>query len=93
MSDDAEAAELFGRWAAAQDLLGRVTEDQCAGLAQAFMAGFFYGQNPILRKVLRAAEPSITCPACGMTSRHPDDIREGYCGNCHDWTGEPTQAG
>jgi len=23
-----------------------------------------------------------------MTSHHPDDIREGYCGNCHDWTVE-----
>lgn len=34
-----------------------------------------------------AGQPSITCPACGMTSYHPDDIREGYCGNCHDWTG------
>ena len=30
--------------------------------------------------------PSITCPKCGMTSYNPNDIREGYCGNCHDWT-------
>ena len=30
--------------------------------------------------------PSITCPRCGMTSYHPIDVREGYCGNCHDWT-------
>jgi hypothetical protein len=28
---------------------------------------------------------SRTCPKCGMTSYNPDDIREGYCGNCHDW--------
>jgi hypothetical protein len=21
-----------------------------------------------------------------MTSRHPDDIERGYCGNCHDFT-------
>ena len=28
----------------------------------------------------------ITCPRCGRTSYHPDDVREGYCGNCHDWT-------
>jgi len=28
----------------------------------------------------------FTCPRCGMTSRNPDDIRDGYCGNCHDWT-------
>jgi predicted ATP-dependent serine protease len=29
---------------------------------------------------------SFTCPRCGMTSGHPDDERQGYCGNCHDWT-------
>lgn len=30
--------------------------------------------------------PSFTCPRCGRTSYHPDDIAEGYCGACHDWT-------
>lgn len=29
----------------------------------------------------------ITCPRCGATSYNRDDIREGYCGACHDWTG------
>lgn len=29
--------------------------------------------------------PSITCPKCGMTSYHPDDIRYRYCGNCHGY--------
>jgi rubrerythrin len=33
-----------------------------------------------------SAQPSITCPQCGMTSYNPTDIAEGYCGNCHDWT-------
>jgi len=33
--------------------------------------------------------PSITCPVCTKTSRDPNDIREGYCGQCHDWTGAP----
>ena len=32
---------------------------------------------------------SFTCPRCGRTSHHPDDVRERYCGACHDWTGEP----
>jgi transposase len=31
-------------------------------------------------------QPSITCPVCGRTSYNPNDIREGYCGHCHDWT-------
>jgi len=34
-----------------------------------------------------AKQPSFTCPKCGMTSYNPNDIREGYCGNCHTWTG------
>ena len=34
-----------------------------------------------------AAPTSFTCPVCGMTSGHPTDVAEGYCGNCHDWTG------
>jgi hypothetical protein len=28
---------------------------------------------------------SITCPLCGMTSYNPNDVRENYCGNCHNW--------
>lgn len=34
----------------------------------------------------RRQTPSITCPDCGLTSYNPNDIREGYCGNCSDWT-------
>lgn len=30
---------------------------------------------------------SFTCPRCSRTSWNPDDVREGYCGACHDWTG------
>ena len=29
---------------------------------------------------------TITCPVCGFTSANPNDVREGYCGRCHDWT-------
>ncbi len=31
---------------------------------------------------------SFTCPRCGMTSSHPEDAKQGYCGRCHDWTGQ-----
>jgi ribosomal protein L37E len=31
-------------------------------------------------------QPSFTCPRCGRTSYNPADVKEGYCGNCHDWT-------
>lgn len=43
------------------------------------------------RKAQQAVDRIITgftCPRCGRTSHNPNDIREGYCGNCHDWTGE-----
>ena len=30
--------------------------------------------------------PSFTCPRCGATSHHTMDVKEGYCGRCHDWT-------
>jgi hypothetical protein len=26
---------------------------------------------------------SITCQRCGMTSHHPKDVAEKYCGHCH----------
>ena len=31
----------------------------------------------------REEERSYTCPGCGMTSYHPEDVRHQYCGNCH----------
>lgn len=32
---------------------------------------------------------SFICPECGAESFHPRDRLEGYCGACHDWTGDP----
>jgi hypothetical protein len=26
-----------------------------------------------------------TCPVCHMTSYHPEDIRNHYCGKCHEF--------
>lgn len=34
------------------------------------------------------SEEVFVCPKCGMVSTQPNDVREGYCGYCHDWTGE-----
>lgn len=28
---------------------------------------------------------SIRCPQCGLTSYNPNDVRERYCGNCHQY--------
>jgi hypothetical protein len=41
----------------------------------------------------KAGQPRFTCPACLMTSYHPEDIRRGYCANCHDWTGANASQG
>jgi len=27
--------------------------------------------------------PSFTCPDCGRTSYHPEDVKNRYCGACH----------
>ena len=35
--------------------------------------------------ILLDKEPSITCPKCGMTSFHPQDISHRFCGNCHQF--------
>jgi len=35
---------------------------------------------------------SITCPYCGKTSHHPQDVENGYCGNCHDFTTDVNKA-
>jgi len=32
--------------------------------------------------------PSITCPNCGRTSYHPEDVRLRYCGHCHVYHNE-----
>jgi hypothetical protein len=29
--------------------------------------------------------PSFTCPVCHLTSYHPEDIKNRYCGNCHEF--------
>ena len=31
---------------------------------------------------------SFCCPRCQMTSHHPKDEEHGYCGACHDFTGD-----
>lgn len=33
---------------------------------------------------------AFTCPRCGRTSYDPNDLQHGYCGACHDYTGDQT---
>lgn len=46
----------------------------------------------IARAAAAAAQPGplpFTCPVCRRTSHHPEDAKNGYCGNCHAFTGIP----
>lgn len=29
---------------------------------------------------------AITCNRCDRTSHHPEDVRQGWCANCHEFT-------
>lgn len=31
-------------------------------------------------------EQPFVCQRCGAVSYNPNDIAQGYCGRCHDWT-------
>lgn len=33
--------------------------------------------------------PAFVCPKCTARSWHPEDGRHGYCGRCHEFTGDP----
>lgn len=46
--------------------------------------------RPILTRIAEDGTiPSITCPECGTTSYRPENIRNGYCDNCHDFMSKP----
>lgn len=40
----------------------------------------------LVRTLYNQDIPQFSCPRCGAISHHATDIKEGYCGACHDWT-------
>jgi hypothetical protein len=38
------------------------------------------------RMMADAQRGAVTCPKCNMTSHNPNDVEQGYCGNCHAYT-------
>lgn len=38
---------------------------------------------------VRVTPSAFTCPRCGATSSHPEDLANRYCGRCHAFTGDP----
>lgn len=70
------------------DIARRVTDEV---LGEGTYADLNKGNpDPEVQAAIKRAESeqSFTCPVCGRKSYNANDIREGYCGNCHDWTGE-----
>lgn len=70
---------------------GRGTADM-ARRAKAAAIPVISAEDPTVRESLRDLlglidEPGFSCPRCAATSLHPEDLREGYCGRCHDFTG------
>lgn len=43
--------------------------------------------HPELDAQHEGGHPPFTCPKCQRTSMHPQDLRQGYCANCRDFTG------
>lgn len=36
---------------------------------------------------------AIQCLLCGLTSHHPTDVEQRYCGRCHRWHQSPEKSG
>jgi hypothetical protein len=74
-------------------LAGRAMLAVCFGLERAGLEAFYQREDGLGRLWIRPRVtgdwPTFVCPRCGMTSAHPDDWRQGYCGACHDWTRAP----
>ena len=37
------------------------------------------------KAIEHVCHPSIVCPQCGKRSYHPEDVKQAYCGNCHQF--------
>lgn len=37
-------------------------------------------------------QPYIVCPTCGMVSHNPNDVTHRYCGHCHAFHDDLTNA-
>jgi ribosomal protein L37E len=52
--------------------------------AEIYRAHFPQSERPLTDKL--SLPPSIECPRCHRVSFHPQDVSEGYCAHCHDFT-------
>lgn len=62
----------------------RLTARQAHGLADWLLSN---GYGTAGRAHLAAAGRFV-CPRCFKVSNNPQDVEHGYCGRCHEWTGD-----
>jgi Zn finger protein HypA/HybF involved in hydrogenase expression len=65
--------------------LDAFTDEQLEALGPAERRLITETRQHIREYELAKERPSITCPRCSLTSYHPKDISERYCGRCHAW--------
>lgn len=67
------------QWAAHDAEVARaLAEDKIPGARGGFYNGQLYPPFE---------QPVFNCPKCQAISYHPEDVRQGYCGRCHEFTG------
>jgi hypothetical protein len=54
--------------------------------AEIYRSHFPQSERPLTDKA--SLPPSFTCPKCGAVSYNPNDVRERYCGACHEFFSE-----
>lgn len=47
-----------------------------------------FDASRLVRQSPPSGAASFECPRCARVSYHPADVAFGYCGRCHDWTGD-----
>lgn len=57
-----------------------------AGHVERITGTITVGDGLDLEAVMEGDDMAFQCPRCGSVSPEPNDVREGYCGQCHAWT-------
>ena len=66
----------------------RGLDDDALGVLKAHWPADRIRQEAIAAVLAERDRPSITCPVCRMVSYNPNDVRERYCGHCHQFHDE-----
>jgi ribosomal protein S27AE len=73
-----------------------IPDSTIAAILNRLTYGHPYGADALLRMEMDTTrleeikknplQTMFVCPRCHAASYNANDIKEGYCGNCHDWT-------